>query len=277
MTDASLPARATRGAPPGFVSFVVPAHNEQAFIGRTLACLHEAAGHAGVEYEIIVVNDASTDGTADVAAAFGATVVPVRCRRISAVRNVGFRRARGDIVVFVDADTVVPAATLRAALDTLAEGAVGGGARLRFEGQPTPGARLLAALANLIARLRHWSAGCFIFVRRSALPPGDPFDERYYAGEEIIFSDRMKKIGRYVILPEYVLTSDRKVARFGSWRILWALIRLALAGRRTWQNPDTVRPWWYDSPEAAPNARQEPTQPTKTHRKDQAGRGGRAT
>jgi glycosyltransferase involved in cell wall biosynthesis len=245
-----LATQTSDAAPIELVSFVVPAHNEEAFLGRTLAALREAAEKLQVRYELIVVDDASTDRTAEVAGECDATVVSVHYRRISAVRNAGFRHASGDVVVFVDADTIVPPDTLRGALDAVAQGAVGGGARIEFEGQTGYGARLLAAVGNWTARLRRWSAGCFIFLRRQALPPGDPFDESYYAGEEIVFSDRMKRFGRYVILPHAVLTSDRKLACFGPLRILWALVRLAIKGRRSWQDPDAVRRWWYDRAEA---------------------------
>jgi glycosyltransferase involved in cell wall biosynthesis len=46
------------------ISFIIPAHNEERLIGRTLAAIHEAAGGLGVDYEIIVADDASTDATA---------------------------------------------------------------------------------------------------------------------------------------------------------------------------------------------------------------------
>ena len=49
------------------ISFIVPAHNEQSYLGRSLAAIHESAGVVGQPYEIIVVDDASTDATAAVA------------------------------------------------------------------------------------------------------------------------------------------------------------------------------------------------------------------
>jgi glycosyltransferase involved in cell wall biosynthesis len=69
------------------ISFVVPAHNEQACLGRTLQAIHDAARATGEPYEVIVVVDASTDATADVARKAGAIVVPVNHRQIAATRN----------------------------------------------------------------------------------------------------------------------------------------------------------------------------------------------
>ena len=87
------------------LSFVIPAHDEPPRLPSTLQALHEAARACGVDYEIVVVDDASSDGTADVAVAQGARVVRVEHRHIAATRNAGARAAVGDVLVFVDADT----------------------------------------------------------------------------------------------------------------------------------------------------------------------------
>ena len=104
------------------ISFIVPAYNEELLIGRTLAAIHAAAREVGEPYEVIVVDDASTDGTATVAGQGGARVVPVHYRQIGRVRNAGARVATGGIFVFVDADTLITAVTLHATLAVLAAG-----------------------------------------------------------------------------------------------------------------------------------------------------------
>src|SRR5262245_23410632 len=71
------------------LSFVVPAHNEQACLGRTVQAIHAAARATGRHYEVIVVDDASTDATAEVARKHDATVVSVNRRQIAATRNAG--------------------------------------------------------------------------------------------------------------------------------------------------------------------------------------------
>src|SRR5882724_9205202 len=89
------------------ISFIVPAHNEQACLGRTLDAIHKAARAVGQPYEIIVVDDASTDATAEIAAQNNARVVSVNHRQIAATRNAGARIAHGDQLLFVDADTTI--------------------------------------------------------------------------------------------------------------------------------------------------------------------------
>jgi glycosyltransferase involved in cell wall biosynthesis len=117
------------------LSIVVPAHNEEAFLGATLSALDLAARSLGIPYEIVVVNDASTDRSAEIAASFGARVVPTNVRHIAAARNAGARAARAEMLVFVDADTIVSSRILRAAVDALRNGAVGGGASAHFEAE----------------------------------------------------------------------------------------------------------------------------------------------
>ena len=69
------------------ISFIVPAHNEEACLARTLPAIHEAARVVGHPYEVIVVDDASTDATAEVARENNARVVSVKHRQIAATRN----------------------------------------------------------------------------------------------------------------------------------------------------------------------------------------------
>src|SRR5437867_3710963 len=90
------------------ISIIVPAYNEEALLGATLRALDEARRTLAEPSEIIVVDDGSSDRTGDIAAAGGARVVRVQLRQIAGARNAGARAARGDLLVFVDADTIVP-------------------------------------------------------------------------------------------------------------------------------------------------------------------------
>src|SRR5436190_13026059 len=109
------------------ISFIVPAHNEQASLGRTLEAIHKAARAVGQPYEIIVVDDASTDATPEIAAQNNARVVSVNHRQIAATRNSGARAAQGERLFFVDADTIVNSQAIVSALQAMDKGAVGGG------------------------------------------------------------------------------------------------------------------------------------------------------
>lgn len=87
-------------------SVVIPAYNEAAFLGATLTSL--AAQEGAGKVEVIVVDNASTDDTAAVAASHGARVLYEPQRGVCAARQRGTLAARGDIVVSTDADTRFP-------------------------------------------------------------------------------------------------------------------------------------------------------------------------
>jgi glycosyltransferase involved in cell wall biosynthesis len=87
-------------------SIVVPAYNEASYVGAALRSL-QAQDYPG-PYEIIVVDNNSTDGTGEIAASYGVTVVKEMEPGVCQARQRGTAEARGEIVVSTDADTVQP-------------------------------------------------------------------------------------------------------------------------------------------------------------------------
>jgi glycosyltransferase involved in cell wall biosynthesis len=227
------------------ISLIIPAHNEEALLGETLRILRASAEELGEPFEIIVADDASTDRTTEIARSHGAIVVPSDRRQIGASRNVGAGASRGEILIFVDADTHVPARTLRAAVAAIRDGAVGGGARLKADAGTPFWLAHLAILTVAAMRLLRWAAGCFVFVRRDAFAAVGGFDERYYATEEIVLSRALKKHGRFVILSESVVTSGRKGHLYGPGHLLVLTWRLLRGGRKQLQKREGLD-LWYD-------------------------------
>ena len=240
------------------LSFIIPAHNEEAHLPRTLAALHAAARGVGGAYEVIVVDDDSTDRTMSVASRTGARVALVNLRQIGAVRNAGAREASGDVLVFLDADTLLPVETLRAALRALESGAghegmrdgetlggaVGGGARVRFDGPIPLVGRAATAYWNCVSRTLRWAAGCFLFVRREAFEAAGGFDERFYAAEEIVLSQALHRFGPFTILPHPVITSARKI-RPEVMNQQWGVaLRMLLSGGRSLQRREGLDVWY---------------------------------
>src|SRR6476619_3798714 len=87
------------------LSFIVPAHNEEQWIAKCISSIQTAMEAVAEPYELIVVDDASTDAPPRIAEQLGARTLRVELRKISAVRNAGAHAAAGDVLFFVDADT----------------------------------------------------------------------------------------------------------------------------------------------------------------------------
>jgi glycosyltransferase involved in cell wall biosynthesis len=99
------------------VSVVVPARDAAATLGRTLSCL---AGQSG-DYEVVVVDDGSTDDTAQLAARAGARVISASGVGSGAARNLGVKAASGDLIAFTDADCFPEPGWLAAGITRLSE------------------------------------------------------------------------------------------------------------------------------------------------------------
>ena len=108
-------------------------------------------------------------------------VVTATVHQIAAARNAGARASTGEMLVFVDADTIITPRILRAAVEAMRGGAVGGGASAHFEPSTPPWAHRAIALAAWILRRAGWAAGCFFFARREPFERVGGFDERYFA------------------------------------------------------------------------------------------------
>ena len=226
------------------ISFVVPAYNEERLIGATLDAIHAAAREIGAPYDVVVANDASTDRTPDIARDHGARVVDCHHRQIAKVRNTGARASTGGVLIFVDADTLISAAVVRASLAALERGAVGGGSLPDIEGRmPWWGPPVLLAVDRFM-RAMHWAAGCYVFVTRPAFEAAGGFDERVFVSEELFLSQALKKIGRVVILRERVVTSGRKLRTHSAWDMIRLFGLLFVKGRKLFMSRDELSFWY---------------------------------
>ena len=218
------------------ISFIVPAHNEERLLGPTLVAIHDAAAGIGQPYEVIVVDDASVDLTSTIGAQHGARIERVEYRQISRTRNAGARIASGDPLIFVDADTVISSRVLRGSLEALQRGAVAGGAMITADGWIPLYGRVLLKITGVVMRAADLIAGCYFFCTRAAFDGAGGFDESVYAGEELVLSRRLARIGWIAILDAPVVTSGRKLRQHSGWelvRLLGALVRRGSAVVRT--------------------------------------------
>jgi glycosyltransferase involved in cell wall biosynthesis len=237
------------------LSFIVPAYNEETELPRTLASITGAAEAAQQPFEIIVVDDASTDATAQIATTAGAAVVPVHFRQIAAVRNAGARAARGDFLFFVDADTSISAYHVTGALAALKAGCAGGGARVVPEGPVPIWGRVFVHIFSLLYfTLSKLGAGAFLFTTRENFRAIGGFDDELFAGEEIHFTLALKKLGRFKLLREPIITSGRKLRMHSAAFILKRTFSLIVAGKRGVLSREKLDLWYDGKRETRPSA-----------------------
>jgi len=208
------------------VSVVVPTLNEAAVLARTLEAL--PPGFA----EVIVADGGSTDATVAIAQAHGARVTvspPGRGPQM----NAGAAAAKGDVLLFLHADTVLPAdAPARIAAALAETGAVAGAFLLGIESSD-PRLAFIARAANLRTRLTRVPYGDQAsFVRRAAFDAAGGFPDVPIM-EDVELGRRLKRLGRIVVVPARVRTSARRWEREGVVRTTLrnaALVTLYLLG-----------------------------------------------
>ena len=228
------------------ISFIIPAYNEEAELAGTLAAIQAAASCAVQPYEVIVVDDASTDATPEIAARAGAKVVSINRRQIAAARNAGGRAAQGEYLFFIDADTRIDGTHVREAIAALEAGDTGGSARVTLDGfVPIWGQILLRAFCSLYFGGLNLGAGAFLFTTRRNFNAIGGFDEQYFAGEEVYFSFALRKLGRFKVLREPILTSGRKLRMYPAKQFLRNFFGVIIAGPRAVRSRAKLR-LWYD-------------------------------
>ncbi len=179
------------------VSVIIPVLNGEATIGTLLTTLKNQSGN--IAPEIIVVDNGSTDHTMEIARAHGVIVLQQPVRGPSAARNLGMRSARGDILIFADADTI-PSRGWVAALTgafTNPEVIIASGPILGW--QPSTPAERYASVREVYTREHSVDHPKFPFVvgmnlavrRNIALEIG--WDETMTSGEDVDFSFRLRK------------------------------------------------------------------------------------
>jgi len=206
------------------LSIVVPVLDEAAIIQGTLRSLQDLRRRG---CEVIVVDGASSDATRSLAAPLADRVIDAPRGR-AAQMNAGARAARGDILLFLHADTLLPAG----ALDEIESGlARTGRAWGRFD-VTISGSRalaLVAAMMNLRSRLSGIATGDqAMFARRAAFEAAGAFPEIPLM-EDVALSKALKRLSPPLCLRARAATSGRRWQRHGTVRTILLMWRLRLA------------------------------------------------
>jgi glycosyltransferase involved in cell wall biosynthesis len=226
------------------LSFIVPAHDEETLIGATLRAIRRAGDAAGRSYEVIVVDDGSTDGTAAIAAAEGARVVSVQARHISKARNAGAAVASGETFIFVDADTLITPEVVAATVRAIAAGAIAGGSATRLDDASPRYGKVIMWFSWQAGRWLRLASGCYLYCTRLAFERSGGFDEHLYVGEELVLSRALHAHGRFVMLREHVVTSGRKMRTHSFGEIMGMMLRMARRGPGVVRSRERLELWY---------------------------------
>jgi len=236
------------------ISIVIPAFNEERLLGESLAQIKAAAGAfaaRGWPVELIVCDNNSTDRTAEIARAAGATVVFEPVNQIARARNSGAAAATGDWLIFVDADSHPRAELFADVAEQILSGrCLAGGATIRLDEHHLV-AELITWAWNRASRILKLLAGSFIFCDAAAFRKIGGFSHELFVAEELELSKRLKILARetgkrIVILHRHpLLTSARKMKLYTAREHLRFLLRAVLNQRRMLTSREEAH-LWYD-------------------------------
>ena len=226
-------------------SVIVPAFNEERYLRPTLealtASIDDLQQARRSTVELIVVDNASTDRTAAIAHELGATVWCEADHSIAKVRNVGAAKASAPVLVFIDADTIVPRNFMAKVADVMADARYLAGA-MDTEYRPARRTmRLYLGYWRVVSLLTRMAQGAAQFCRREGFLALGGYDETLFMGEDVDFFWRLERHAAaqgqltLIVRDVRVIPSTRRFDRWPLWRVLLMtnpLVILLLRRRR---------------------------------------------
>ena len=198
-------------------SIIVPAYNEEAAITQTILNLQYCLEQIEEKGEIIVVDNNSSDNTAEIARGLGVKVVFERRNQIARARNAGAEQAKGDFLFFVDADTTPMPENFSVGISHMKTGKVcGGGSTVRLDKEMGAFVRSLVAISNRTQESKNIALGTFCYCTKASFDGMGGFSEKHYSAEDVLFSRACRNWGEkcqqeFHINNEHpVMTSARK-------------------------------------------------------------------
>jgi dolichol-phosphate mannosyltransferase len=220
------------------LSIVVPTYNEAGSVTGLAERLHAAL--AGRDWELVIVDDGSPDGTAEVAAALAPRIPTTVVRRagkagLASAVVAGFKAARGDTLVVMDADLSHPPETVPALIEAIDRGAdlavgsryVTGGGVMDWPLKRRVVSRVACLMGNALVPVRDATSG-FFALRRSVIDGVKLNPIGFKIGFEVIARGRYKKV---VEVPYTFRDRELGASKFGRREIAQYVVQLGQVAR----------------------------------------------
>ena len=198
------------------ISIIIPTLNEERNVGDLIKYLQQDPSYLLVS-EILVVDGQSDDNTAELAERSGAKVIRSSIRNRSIQMNKGAGQSNGDIFYFLHADTFPPTGFAQRISEAISRDSCCGCFRLRFN------------WSHWFLKANSWFTRFnfrvfrygdqSLFVERHTFFKVGGFKEEFTLFEDQDIVARLKKVGSFEVLPEYVVTSARKYRKNGPYRL----------------------------------------------------------
>jgi len=216
------------------LTIVVPAYNEEKYLGDCLRAIVAETKASAATIEIIVIDNASTDGTAEVARTFAnVRVVHEEAKGLTRAREAGLRAAQGDLLAYVDADTRMPRGWVATVLTTF-----GKNPKIVCVSGPYEYYDISKTLTVLIWLYWHFLAypiylgigymavGGNFAIRKSAMEKVGGFDQTIsFYGEDTDLARRLASVGTVQFLLSLAMpTSGRRFHGEGAALTAWRYV-----------------------------------------------------
>lgn len=209
------------------ISIVIPAYNEENYLPATLEKISAGLSNGDFEAEMIVVDNESTDKTKQIAESFSAKVFAETEHNIGKVRNTGAKNAEGGVLIFVDADTLVPNSLLQKISAVMRDkNCLGGAVAVDYEQFERKWMKYYLLGWQFWGKFFNMKQGALQFCRKSVFEELKGYDETIYMGEDVMFYWRLSKFAKqksgylsFIENPK-VITSARRFDRMSVWKTL---------------------------------------------------------
>ena len=235
------------------LSVIVPAWNEENYIGRAIDSLRHAAAvyerERGCAAEIIVVDNNSHDRTGEVAREHGARVVFEPVNNIGKARNTGVKAARGKYIAFCDADNQVTENLLVLIHDHLEDPKIAGGGTWIEPERKNAKIRFFYLLWDIYVTCSRVGVG-MMHCRKADFESFGGFDETIYAAEDVQLAYDLRKIGKprgqkfQLIRKGWIITSTRKLDQTPLWQMITKLVGFGFGLQKKIRSKQYCEHWY---------------------------------